>query len=103
MVTIFGFGFVYPTTTILLSDFPSCLLQNVFIPIIMRLHHCSWLVYLLNKNPRNIASTVTMAMLMIRNITPTMTPTGALSEGGDVDVDIADIEATQVKNITLLL
>ena len=51
----------------------------------------------------NIASTVTMAMLMIRNITPTMTPTGALSVGGDVDVDIADVEATQVKNITLLL
>ena len=39
-------------------------------------------------------------MLMIRSITPTITPTGALLAGGDV---IADVEATQVKNITLLL
>ena len=67
------------------------------------MHHCSWLVYLLNQNPRNITSTVTMAMLMIRSITPIMTPTGVLPAGGDVDVDIADVEATQVKNITLLL
>ena len=44
-----------------------------------------------------------MAMLMIRSITPTMTPTVALLAGGDVDVDIANVEATQVKNITLLL
>ena len=54
-----------------------------------------WL-YLLNQNPRNIASTVTMAMLMIRSITPIMSPTGALSESGDVDVGIADVEAIQV-------
>ena len=33
-----------------------------------------------------------MAMLMIRSITPIMTPTGALPAGGDVD--IADVEAT---------
>ena len=43
-----------------------------------------------------------MAMLTVRSITPTMTPTGALSAGGDVDIDIADVETTQVKNITLL-
>ena len=64
-------------------------------------HHCSWF-YLLNQNPRNIASTVTIAMLMIRTITPTMTPTCELPAGGN-DVDIADVEATQVKNIILLL
>ena len=55
----------------------------------MQSPHCSWLVYLLNQNPRNITSTVIMAMLMIRSITPIMTPTGVA--GGDVDVDIADV------------
>ena len=44
-----------------------------------------------------------MAMLMIRSITPTMIPAVALPAGGDVDVDIANVETTQVKNITLLL
>ena len=99
MVTIFGFGFVYSTIGILLSGFPFCLLQKFSSQKMCNLHHCSWLVYLLNQNPRNIASTVTMAMLMIKSITPTMTPTDALPAGGDVDVDIADVEATQVKNI----
>ena len=54
--------------------------------------------YFLIRRPSNVAST---AMLMIRSITPTMTPTGALLVVGDVV--IADVEATQVKNITLLL
>ena len=39
---------------------------------------------------------------MIRSITPTKTPAVALPAGGDVDVDSADVEATQVKNVTLL-
>ena len=41
-----------------------------------------------------------MATLMISSITPTVTPTGALLAGGD-DVDIANVEATRVKNITM--
>ena len=45
-------------------------------------------VYLLNQNPRNIASTVTMATLMIRSIIPTMIPAVVLPEDDVVDGDV---------------